>query len=645
MSDETEAEPAGETPSKWPRRIVLLTLLLAAAVFFLPEVVSRTPLGRYALDRAAEYLPDGARIGGVSLSWLRPVGVRDFTYADADGRELVVGEVTTDTPLWRMLLEKAPPGALTFRGIDVTVDLDAPSPLPEFDFGGGGEEPAATDDLPDVSVERLNVTLRGGPLREPVLVRVAEVRADREGAAYDFAGGGELVAGETAAPLTLTGTYDLGAESGGGTLTLSGLRPEGLLSRLKEPPLRAAGELSLKLVAEHTPERTDAELGLAGPALRLQSMTAGSPPVDVKDLKLLTKAAYDPAASRVEVPELKVGADLFRGDLSGAVDLATGDRELAASLDGRLELLGPAVALAGLPEGVTLDSVRFEPLAMRHEPAGLSMNGEVRWPRAAAYGLVSTNGRVEYGLDPRSLRVTLADVPVGTGRAVGTYDVDLAGETPRLRFAGGDVLRGVTLTEDLCRDWLRYVSPTLSRATDVSGTFGLSLDPVDAALDGVPAASGALRINGARLKPGPLADELIGVTGQLSQLGLDRLAGLDEKLAGRELASLPAQNVRFAVDQTGVAHRGFTIRSGKVGVTTEGRVGFDERLTLAADVSLPEGLARDKPLLAGILARPIRIPVTGTLNQPRLDRTALRDFGRNAARGAAGGLIRSLLDR
>ena len=641
---ETEDKPK-EAGGRWGRRLAIAAFLLAGLVAALPAIVSHTGLGRAVLDAVAERLPAGSTVGGVSLSWTRPVGATGVVLKDGAGRELAVEEVRADAGLWEMLWNRRPPGRLTLRGIDVTVDLDAPEPPPDFSEGGGGDgsDGGGELDVPDIAVERLRVTLKNGPLREPVTLRIDHADVTGEGGDFEAAGEGGLVAGESVAPLTLEGRSVPGGWRG--RLVVSGLDPAGVLSRLKEPPLRASGPADVTLeVLKEGDGPVAAELGLGGKRVVLQGTAAGSPAVEVNDLKVLAKGSYDAEAGRAEIASAKFGADLLRGELAGGVDVG---ETVDVSLDGRVELLGPAVALAGLPEGVRLSAVRFEPLSVRTRGDQLAMRGELSWPRASAYGLVSDDGRVAYELDPAAARVTLASVPVGDGRAVGTYEVTL-GETPRLRFAGGPVLEGVTLTEELCRDWLRYVSPALSRATDVRGTFGLTLGPTDVALDGsVPAVAGRVEVGGATLRPGPVADQLLGVTAGLSSLGLGdgRVGEAIGRIEGRDLARLAAQSVPFAADAAGVSHEGFRIESGDAAVTTSGRVGYDETLDVVAFVELPARWTAGKPVLAALAAKPLRVPVAGTLDRPQLDRSALRGLGKRAAGAAAGGLIQKLLDR
>lgn len=652
QSDAAPGDGGAQRTSRWPRRVVLATLVLVAIVAAAPTVISRTALGQTLLGFVAESLPPGTRIGGVDLSWLHPVGVRDVSYGDDEGRELHVREVRTDASLWAMLSARRPPRTLTFRGIDVAIDLDAPQPLPDFPAaddapGDGTASDDRTPDIPNIIVERLSVSLRGGPLREAVALQVSRADVDvAADGAVGVTGRGELVAGDASAPLSLSLQTGRELQSGRGRLVVESLQPGGVLERLKEPPLRAEGSVDLTVNFEQPANGpVSIEFGLSGPAVRLQGAVPDAPAVTVNKLKLLSSARYDTDGRVVSVDSLKFGADLLRGNLSGTVSLAD---ETEASLDGRVELLGPAVALAGLPAGVSLSAVRFEPLSVRTRGADLAMRGDVSWPQASAFGLASRDGRVTYSLTPDVASVTLANVPIGSGRAVGTYDVDLSGPTPRLRFAGGPVLRDVTLTEDLCRQWLRYVSPTMSRATDVSGTFGLTLAPLDTPLrGGVPLIAGQLDIAGASLRPGPLGDELLGSLQTLSSLGVGdgRLAEIAGRAGGRDLATLPPQAVPFATDANGVSHEGFTLQSGGVTVQTSGRVGFDDRLDVVALVALPEQWTRDRPVLTAMAGRPFAIPVTGTLDRPKLDRSAFKNLGKRAAGAAASGLIQRLLDR
>lgn len=651
--DSIDAEPSRRKPGfvgRWMRRLFLLCLIAVGLLAALPWILTQTSIGDAALAEVSRRLPAGSNVGGLSLSWGKPVGVYDVAFDDDKGVEVTVREVTTGQSMLWMLMNRKPPEALTLRGIEATVDLDARALASHKNADNTSDDSPRPFDIPKITLEDATIRVTNGPFRSPFVVRLESMAILPSATnTFEVDGAGQLLAATPSegSPFRVTGEIRPDDQIVRCGFSADGIEISRVLELLQSPPFRAAGQLDTQLLVSRDGEGKPwlAKSSLRAPALVVQALSADANPVRINELAVSAGGQYEPEIGDFVVSPFAIESDLTRGEWAIR---GNASEQLQVNMDGRLELLGPAVALADLPSEVQLSSVRFEPLSASLDGGAVALAGSIHWPECSAFGLRSNNGQVDYQLTPSTLDVSLANVPVGSGRAVGEYRIDLTSTPPRLEFAGGPVLQNIALTEQLCRDWLKYVSPTLANATDVRGQFGLSLNPLNTPIaDGqLPDVSGQLLISNGSLQPGPLGRDIIGSVGSIGMLaGSDAIRSQIGESNNLELMRLPPQQVDFAVQRNIVQHRGFTIVSGNVTVQTAGLVNLDDRIDVTARLTVDADAIRDKPILAGAFMQPIDIPIGGTIESPQIDRSAFKNFGRDAAAGAVGGLLQKLLDR
>ena len=681
---ETLPEPdANPQPSNEPKAIAGLVkgalglLVLASGVLFaLPWVLSQTAVGDYAAELVAARLPEGTTVGRPVLSWFSGVGVTDVVYRD-ETTTIGVKEARASEPFWRLLFERDRVPALTFE--DVTIehrlaDADDEGPLGDSDDPKEAKHEDLLQSLAAITLKRVAIRLTGAPLRQPVDLhfRTVEISAadspatptattppsQRGASQRTVRWEGDARTGDSVAPMSGSFTGDLSEVTGTGELRFDALDLAATLAAVVDPSAFSIASTGTFGV-EATREPGRSWVVRAGyQSLSAAVMTPSlANPVELADVKVVSrlKVADDARLLQLDAVTLTsatataAGSGLWILDEQAALAATPDTMEPPRSrIDANVRVAGSLVSRHGLPPAVAISDALIESIVLEPRPndGAIVARGEVAWPLAEAYGVISQDGRAEWTYTPEAAAITLSQVPIGTGRALGRYEVRF-GETPQLAFEGGPVLQRVTLTEPLCRDWLRYVSPAIANATEVRGEFSLALSPFEMPLSGRPQqATGRLDVHSARLKPGPVVESVLQRGGGLAQLvGRDNLAQRVAGLIGRELVTLPSQSVNFAVDPAGVAHDRFEMRSGDVRVTTAGRVNFDEQIALTLSVVPPQVAGGDRDFVQAALSQPIDVQLTGTIKQPRVARGGLRSTGRNAVRGAAGSLLRGLLDR
>jgi len=172
----------------------------------------------------------------------------------------------------------------------------------------------------------------------------------------------------------------------------------------------------------------------------------------------------------------------------------------------------------------------------------------------------------------------------------------------------GTVFDHTPVTTQMCDDMLKYIAPILANVTDISGAFSIELDdwrlPAEAPKAG--RGSGRLTVHNIDVGPGPLVRSIARVLGLPASV---RLA--DESVVDFEMAD------------GRVEHRGLEFGIGQLRVGTHGSVGLDETLDIVAEIPIPSGLSADRPVLDILAGKTIKIPIRGTLSEPKVDAAAL----------------------
>jgi hypothetical protein len=228
--------------------------------------------------------------------------------------------------------------------------------------------------------------------------------------------------------------------------------------------------------------------------------------------------------------------------------------------------------------------------------------------------------------------------------------------SPRLRLSPGPVqlmldkgplVRQVRLSQEMCSQWLKYVSPLVDKAARAQGQFSINLQGGRIPLDDPTKCdvAGQLSIISADINPGPIIRPFALLNSQLKAILKGQLPSL---AAGSDtpLVHYPQQTVDFRVVNQRVYHERIEMKIGDMTVRTHGSVGLlDESLVLEAEVPI-----RTTPPLIG-LGQPqtqeqiVRIPIEGTLGNPKLDPRAVETLAAQLVKNGTRNTIRDSLDK
>lgn len=213
---------------------------------------------------------------------------------------------------------------------------------------------------------------------------------------------------------------------------------------------------------------------------------------------------------------------------------------------------------------------------------------------------VSRRGRDDWSLDAIALTAGLERSPD-------------ANRAPHLVIQPGRPIDRMALSPEVCDDLLKFIAPVLADATWVEGHFSIELIdearlPLDALEEGH--LRGTFAVHAVDVGPGPLVQTLAEFFNFPERV---RLA--DESLVSFELVDgrVHHRNLRFGLP--------------RFWVETYGSVGLDQSLDLVAEIPLAGLTAEDAPIREALGQQTLRVPIVGTLSEPKIDASKLGESG------------------
>jgi len=352
-------------------------------------------------------------------------------------------------------------------------------------------------------------------------------------------------------------------------------------------------------------------------------------------VQLVAQGDYQPQEQTLRLAQLKLSSQMLTADAAGSVQVAQTDGPTTVRLDGTLDYdlqkltgilqpyLGSQIRLVGTGKAPFfyhggLDSVDAQ--------AGV----DIAWQQADLYGLKTGPGELKAKLGAGLIETEPMDLAVSNGRLLLKPQLRLTPEPMELTLPPGPLARRVQITPAMCASLLKYVAPVLADVTAAQGSFSIELDGCRVPLDDPAKAelAGRLTVHSVQVGPGPLVRELAVLLGRESPAELRR-----------------ESQVQFRMVEGRVYHQGMELVFPELTIRTYGSVGFDQTLSLMAEMPVPPSLLVNRTLDSALRNKIVRLPIGGTLSRPRIDRQALERLSQQFLEDAATNVIKDELGR
>ncbi len=280
------------------------------------------------------------------------------------------------------------------------------------------------------------------------------------------------------------------------------------------------------------------------------------------------------------------------------------------------------------------------------ELARMSGGFELRWDSAELAGLAVGPAKLVFALEPGRLTMQPTELAVATGTM--RLAPSMVFSPRAFAHPPGQVFDRVRLTEEICREWLQFVSPLTADATRVDGTFSLELLDHLQLVDDNPRASkgkGVLDIARAEMRPGPFAMQFVSLGRQIEAIRKGAPLAPEAANDPKTVLVIDQQRVPFEIRDGRVFHRDLRMLVRGLNVRTEGSVGFDDTLDLMASIDVPDDwTVRGKPV-RDVWGASIRIPIRGTLKQPQMDGRIVQGLLSQLVKGSLNNLFEGELNK
>jgi translocation and assembly module TamB len=341
--------------------------------------------------------------------------------------------------------------------------------------------------------------------------------------------------------------------------------------------------------------------------VNVQDLVLGSPATPIwreSRVNVAGHGVYDLVKDSLRIVQLHLDSPALNCDAAGQLNALSSDMEL--SLEGKLgydlEKMGPQLR-PYLGQGVSLSGRDVRPFHI----AASKDNRSGGWLRLGPIEAALNQGRLR--LEP-SLR--LNPLPL------------------EAMLSKGRAIERAHLTPAVCAGALGYAVPVLAGAAQADGEFSLGLH--DSRLPLMEPEKGDvmgwITLHSARISTSPLVQELSVL------------------LAGPATPTLAQEAVvPFRMVNGRVYHTGLELRFPELTMRLSGSVGLDGSLSLTAEMPVPpKWLGSGRPAKSAPANPIIRLPIGGTLSQPRIDERALREASAPFVRSPAENTLRQETD-
>ncbi|HSG73204.1 MAG TPA: hypothetical protein VLA12_22505, partial [Planctomycetaceae bacterium] len=272
----------------------------------------------------------------------------------------------------------------------------------------------------------------------------------------------------------------------------------------------------------------------------------------------------------------------------------------------------------------------------------------IQWESASWSGLTIGPGRTDAVLsasriDVQPLKTSVAGGTVRLSPAVIFTDRGTVIEqTPETIFDQ------VHLSEEICQNWLKYISPLTADASRVEGTFSLETSKLlhfPLADKKAATGTGVLQIHSARMSPGPLAMQIVTLEKQIEAIRKGTPFAGQANADPRAVLTIQQQVVPFEIKDNRVTHRDLKMKIKDLDIRTSGSVGFDETLDLTVEMEIPPSWTIQGKRLRDILGTSIQIPIRGSLNKPLADPRFVDTLLKQLVKGSATNFLENQLNK
>lgn len=384
---------------------------------------------------------------------------------------------------------------------------------------------------------------------------------------------------------------------------------------------------------------------LEGQIVDLDIVHASGQRYQEREVRFAGLGNYNSISQQIHLEQIELASATVRCSASGKV-LHVGsqpDLQLAGRIDYDMDRFSQFLrSMVG--EGVRLGGRGSSPFTYQgvwgSEAAVAS--AKLGWSWAQLYGFQLGAGELEASLSKGALEIRPLDLECNEGRLRMAPQLVLAREPKELSLAAGRVVDHVRITPAMCAALLQYIAPLLAGVTSAEGRFSIDLDSFRLPLARRAAADGPMSNGFVNWWEAEIAGKLVIHS---AQIGPGFLIREIAQLFGRATPAYLVQEstIPFQMSKGRVHHQQMDLVFNEVRLRSYGSVGLDQSLSMMIEMPIPPKWQTGKILGTALQDQVIKLPISGYLGQPRIDRTAFDQMARQFLQNATQNVIKNRL--
>ena len=292
---------------------------------------------------------------------------------------------------------------------------------------------------------------------------------------------------------------------------------------------------------------------------------------------------------------------------------------------------------------VSTSSASTAPLVSQNLVATASL----AWSSAHLQGLVLGRGEIDAQLAGGNVIIQPINIPLSEGHLTTAPRIAINATPMTMTINKGPLIQQVRIAPEMCQTWLKYIAPLLADATRAEGRFSVDLENANIPLTDYTSSNikGVMVIHSAQVSPGPLGQQLDWIARQVEALLKRRPLSSVTSGGSSRWIEIPTQNVEFQMANRRIWHKQLEMIVGKVPIRTSGSVGMDQTISLVAQITIQDNWVAGDRYLAALKGRVIKIPIRGTLKNPKVDARVMQELSKKIISSSAASLIENELNR
>ncbi|MEQ1904785.1 MAG: hypothetical protein ABL888_11410, partial [Pirellulaceae bacterium] len=217
-------------------------------------------------------------------------------------------------------------------------------------------------------------------------------------------------------------------------------------------------------------------------------------------------------------------------------------------------------------------------------------------------------------------------IPFSQGQVQFAPTLNLYEPQQVINLPAGPVATNISLTPEICRDWMKFVAPMIADVAAAQGKVSVETSGLVVPLADFNAANGQgiVTLNEVTVGAGPMGMKILEAVESIRMMLKPMSEG--EPKDRSVWMKLDQQQVPFAIANGRVFHENMRITMKDLTLKTSGSVGLDQSLQMVAEIPIADDWIKGEAWMASLKGETIKIPITGSVTNPKLDMQAIKQL-------------------